>query len=99
VLSFSRSVGRHGAGHRASETVRERLSTAMDDQAAPTWAWWLAMSAVWCAALVVLSGLSTLLGSVLLTGALSAATLGTVVVRTLLRVAGRTRDHRGPRCS
>jgi hypothetical protein len=93
VLSFSTSAGRHGSGHRASETVRERLGTAMDDQAAPTWLWWLAMSAVWCGVLVALAGLSTLLGSVLLTEALTAATFGVVVVRTVLRVAGRTRDH------
>jgi hypothetical protein len=95
VLTFSRSAGRHGSGHRASETFRQRLSLALDEQAAPTWLWWLAMSAVWCAVLVALAGLSTLLGSPPLTEVLSITTFGLVIGRTALRVAGRARRHVG----
>jgi hypothetical protein len=93
VLTFSTSAGRHGTGHRASETLRQRLSLALDDHAAPTWLWWLAMSAVWCAALVAVAGMSTPLGSPLLTEVLGILTFGLVIGRTVLRIAGRIRRH------
>jgi hypothetical protein len=93
VLRFSTSAGRHGSGHRASETLRQRLSTAVEEQAEPSWLWWLAMSATWCGVLMALAGLSTLLGSVLLTELTGVVTFGVLVARTGLRVAGRARRY------
>jgi hypothetical protein len=93
VLRLSTSAGRHGSGHRASETLRQRLSTATEEQAEPSWLWWLAMSATWCGMLMALAGLSSLLGSVLLTELIGILTFGVLLARTGLRVAGRSRRY------